>query len=56
MIHLSVFGWPISPHSRDSSERTLLQGFFDEDSMDEFIASETEESSMSMTSEDDKKK
>ncbi|XP_041652895.1 transcriptional regulator ATRX [Cheilinus undulatus] len=32
------------------------RGFFDEDSMDEFIASETEESSMSMTSEDDKKK
>ncbi|KAM7000642.1 transcriptional regulator ATRX [Tautogolabrus adspersus] len=32
------------------------RGFFDEDSMDEFIASETEESSMSMTSEDEKKK
>lgn len=32
----------------------LLQGFFDEDSMDEFIASETEESSMSLTSEDEK--
>ena len=32
------------------------QGYFDEDSMEEFIASETEESSMSMTSEDDKKK
>uniref|UniRef100_A0A8C4E5W4 DNA helicase n=1 Tax=Dicentrarchus labrax TaxID=13489 RepID=A0A8C4E5W4_DICLA len=30
------------------------RGFFDEDSMDEFIASETEESSMSMTSEDEK--
>ncbi|XP_065815177.1 transcriptional regulator ATRX isoform X1 [Labrus bergylta] len=32
------------------------RGFFDEDSMDEFIASETDESSMSMTSEDEKKK
>ncbi|XP_038155081.1 transcriptional regulator ATRX isoform X2 [Cyprinodon tularosa] len=32
------------------------RGFFDEDSMDEFIASETEESSMSMTSEDEKTK
>ncbi|KAG7517217.1 transcriptional regulator ATRX [Solea senegalensis] len=32
------------------------RGFFDEDSMDEFIASETEESSMSMTSEDEKSK
>ena len=32
------------------------QGYFDEDSMEEFIASETEESSMSMSSEDDKKK
>ncbi|XP_068441568.1 transcriptional regulator ATRX isoform X2 [Clinocottus analis] len=32
------------------------RGFFDEDSMDEFIASETEESSMSMTSEDEKAK
>ncbi|XP_074529669.1 transcriptional regulator ATRX [Halichoeres trimaculatus] len=32
------------------------RGFFDEDSMDEFIASETEESSMSMTSEDEKRK
>lgn len=32
------------------------RGFFDEDSMDEFIASETEESSMSMTSEDEKMK
>uniref|UniRef100_A0A6Q2YIC0 DNA helicase n=1 Tax=Esox lucius TaxID=8010 RepID=A0A6Q2YIC0_ESOLU len=32
------------------------KGYFDEDSMDEFIASETEESSMSMTSEDEKKK
>ncbi|XP_056456095.1 transcriptional regulator ATRX isoform X2 [Gadus chalcogrammus] len=32
------------------------KGYFDEDSMEEFIASETEESSMSMTSEDDKKK
>ncbi|XP_070769056.1 transcriptional regulator ATRX [Enoplosus armatus] len=30
------------------------RGFFDEDSMDEFIASETEESSMSITSEDEK--
>ena len=36
--------------------RPVLQGYFDEDSMDEFIASETEESSMSMTSEDEKKK
>ncbi|KAM4732861.1 transcriptional regulator ATRX [Anableps anableps] len=32
------------------------RGFFDEDSMDEFIASETEESSMSLTSEDEKTK
>ncbi|XP_037637124.1 transcriptional regulator ATRX isoform X2 [Sebastes umbrosus] len=32
------------------------RGFFDEDSMEEFIASETEESSMSMTSEDEKSK
>uniref|UniRef100_A0A671WS00 DNA helicase n=1 Tax=Sparus aurata TaxID=8175 RepID=A0A671WS00_SPAAU len=32
------------------------RGFFDEDSMDEFIASETEESSMSMTSEDERTK
>uniref|UniRef100_A0A3P8XK43 DNA helicase n=1 Tax=Esox lucius TaxID=8010 RepID=A0A3P8XK43_ESOLU len=32
------------------------KGYFDEDSMDEFIASETEESSMSMTSEDEKPK
>uniref|UniRef100_H3CU71 DNA helicase n=1 Tax=Tetraodon nigroviridis TaxID=99883 RepID=H3CU71_TETNG len=32
------------------------RGFFDEDSMDEFIASETEESSMSLTSEDEKMK
>lgn len=32
------------------------KGYFDEDSMDEFIASETEESSMSMTSEDEKSK
>uniref|UniRef100_A0A672FU31 DNA helicase n=1 Tax=Salarias fasciatus TaxID=181472 RepID=A0A672FU31_SALFA len=32
------------------------RGFFDEDSMDEFIASETEESSMSVTSEDEKAK
>uniref|UniRef100_A0A8C7MA83 DNA helicase n=1 Tax=Oncorhynchus kisutch TaxID=8019 RepID=A0A8C7MA83_ONCKI len=32
------------------------KGYFDEDSMDEFIASETEESSMSMTSEDEKQK
>uniref|UniRef100_A0AAQ6AG63 DNA helicase n=1 Tax=Amphiprion ocellaris TaxID=80972 RepID=A0AAQ6AG63_AMPOC len=31
------------------------RGFFDEDSMDEFIASETDESSMSLTSEDEKK-
>uniref|UniRef100_A0A3Q2UTF1 DNA helicase n=1 Tax=Haplochromis burtoni TaxID=8153 RepID=A0A3Q2UTF1_HAPBU len=30
------------------------RGFFDEDSMDDFIASETEESSMSLTSEDEK--
>uniref|UniRef100_A0A8D3DAN4 DNA helicase n=1 Tax=Scophthalmus maximus TaxID=52904 RepID=A0A8D3DAN4_SCOMX len=30
------------------------RGYFDEDSMEEFIASETEESSMSMTSEDEK--
>lgn len=33
-----------------------LQGYFDEDSMEEFIASETEESSMSLTSEDEKPK
>lgn len=33
-----------------------MQGYFDEDSMDEFIASETEESSMSLTSEDEKMK
>ncbi|CAL8263387.1 unnamed protein product [Lota lota] len=32
------------------------KGYFDEDSMEEFIASETEESSMSMSSEDEKKK
>ncbi|XP_053361404.1 transcriptional regulator ATRX isoform X2 [Clarias gariepinus] len=32
------------------------KGYFDEDSMDEFIASETEESSMSLTSEDEKPK
>uniref|UniRef100_A0A3Q3W1Z0 DNA helicase n=1 Tax=Mola mola TaxID=94237 RepID=A0A3Q3W1Z0_MOLML len=32
------------------------RGFFDEDSMDEFIASETEESSMSLTSEDERSK
>ncbi|XP_061581077.1 transcriptional regulator ATRX isoform X2 [Cololabis saira] len=32
------------------------KGYFDEDSMDEFIASETDESSMSMTSEDEKAK
>uniref|UniRef100_A0A096LWP9 DNA helicase n=1 Tax=Poecilia formosa TaxID=48698 RepID=A0A096LWP9_POEFO len=32
------------------------RGYFDEDSMDEFIASETEESSMSLTSEDEKAK
>ncbi|KAM9849958.1 transcriptional regulator ATRX isoform 2-T2 [Aulostomus maculatus] len=32
------------------------RGYFDEDSMDEFIASETEESSMSLTSEDEKQK
>uniref|UniRef100_A0A673GV20 DNA helicase n=1 Tax=Sinocyclocheilus rhinocerous TaxID=307959 RepID=A0A673GV20_9TELE len=31
-------------------------GYFDEDSMEEFIASETEESSMSLTSEDEKPK
>ncbi|XP_072294737.1 transcriptional regulator ATRX [Eucyclogobius newberryi] len=32
------------------------RGFFDEDSMDEFIASETDESSMSLSSGDEKKK
>ncbi|XP_029600716.1 transcriptional regulator ATRX [Salmo trutta] len=32
------------------------KGYFDEDSMEEFIASETEESSLSMTSEDEKQK
>ncbi|XP_062856442.1 transcriptional regulator ATRX [Trichomycterus rosablanca] len=32
------------------------KGYFDEDSMDDFIASETEESSMSLTSEDEKPK
>ncbi|XP_028816103.1 transcriptional regulator ATRX isoform X2 [Denticeps clupeoides] len=32
------------------------KGYFDEDSMDEFIASETEESSMSLSSEDEKPK
>ncbi|KAM9356604.1 transcriptional regulator ATRX [Symphorus nematophorus] len=32
------------------------RGFFDEDSMDEFIASETDESSMSLSSEDEKSK
>uniref|UniRef100_A0A8D0CIY2 DNA helicase n=1 Tax=Scleropages formosus TaxID=113540 RepID=A0A8D0CIY2_SCLFO len=32
------------------------KGYFDEDSMEEFIASETEESSMSLTSEDEKGK
>ncbi|XP_061755671.1 transcriptional regulator ATRX isoform X3 [Nerophis ophidion] len=32
------------------------RGFFDEDSMEEFIASETDESSMSLSSEDEKKK
>ncbi|XP_046873726.1 transcriptional regulator ATRX isoform X1 [Hypomesus transpacificus] len=32
------------------------KGYFDEDSMDEFIASETEESSMSLSSEDEKVK
>ncbi|XP_044218981.1 transcriptional regulator ATRX isoform X1 [Thunnus albacares] len=32
------------------------KGFFDEDSMEEFIASETEESSMSLSSEDEKQK
>ncbi|XP_077465495.1 transcriptional regulator ATRX-like isoform X1 [Stigmatopora argus] len=32
------------------------RGFFDEDSMEEFIASESEESSMSLTSEDEKPK
>ncbi|XP_041845424.1 transcriptional regulator ATRX isoform X2 [Melanotaenia boesemani] len=32
------------------------RGFFDEDSMDDFIASETEESSMSLTSDDEKSK
>lgn len=32
------------------------QGYFDEDSMDEFIASETDETSMSLTSEDEKPK
>lgn len=34
----------------------FLQGFFDEDSMEEFIASDTEESSMSLTSEDERTK
>lgn len=33
-----------------------LQGFFDEDSMEEFIASDTEESSMSLSSENEKPK
>uniref|UniRef100_A0A1A7W7G8 DNA helicase n=1 Tax=Iconisemion striatum TaxID=60296 RepID=A0A1A7W7G8_9TELE len=32
------------------------RGFFDEDSMDDFIASETDESSMSLSSDDEKKK
>ncbi|XP_068181353.1 transcriptional regulator ATRX [Antennarius striatus] len=32
------------------------RGFFDEDSMDDFIASETEESSMSLTSDDERTK
>ncbi|KAM6923727.1 transcriptional regulator ATRX [Xenentodon cancila] len=32
------------------------RGYFDEDSMDDFIASETDESSMSLTSEDEKPK
>ncbi|XP_007228485.3 transcriptional regulator ATRX isoform X2 [Astyanax mexicanus] len=32
------------------------KGYFDEDSMEEFIASDTEESSMSLTSEDEKPK
>ncbi|XP_061690627.1 transcriptional regulator ATRX [Syngnathoides biaculeatus] len=32
------------------------RGFFDEDSMEEFIASETDESSMSLSSEDEKQK
>uniref|UniRef100_A0A3Q2YN28 DNA helicase n=1 Tax=Hippocampus comes TaxID=109280 RepID=A0A3Q2YN28_HIPCM len=32
------------------------RGFFDEDSMEEFIASESEESSLSLSSEDEKKK
>ncbi|KAK6480455.1 mRNAional regulator ATRX-like [Huso huso] len=32
------------------------KGYFDEDSMEEFIASETDESSMSLTSEDEKKR
>uniref|UniRef100_A0A667Y7Y0 DNA helicase n=1 Tax=Myripristis murdjan TaxID=586833 RepID=A0A667Y7Y0_9TELE len=32
------------------------KGYFDEDSMDDFIASETEESSMSLSSEDEKTK
>lgn len=35
---------------------SCFKGYFDEDSMDEFIASETEESSMSLTSEDEKPK
>lgn len=55
-IQHSVFSWPISPSNRASRMSTLLQGFFDEDSMEEFIASETEESSMSLSSEDEKKK
>uniref|UniRef100_A0A4W3JJA0 DNA helicase n=1 Tax=Callorhinchus milii TaxID=7868 RepID=A0A4W3JJA0_CALMI len=32
------------------------KGYFDEDSMDEFIASDSDESSMSLTSEEDKRK
>lgn len=50
-LFFSVFEIQIQP-----SNFIILQGFFDEDSMDEFIASETEESSMSLTSEDEKMK
>lgn len=48
---------PISLYlSHVSHMCSVSQGFFDEDSMEEFIASETEESSMSLTSEDEKSK
>ena len=43
-------------HSCSDGTCRLLQGYFDEDSMEEFIASETDESSMSLTSEDEKAK